>query len=75
MQYRQIYIETFSGKELDGLIELFQSPAGQMWVSKQPETNRRAVELTLETQKAAEPEVQRITAEWLQKLRQKYAPH
>jgi hypothetical protein len=56
-QYVQAYRETFSQKEIDGLIAFYQTPAGQSLVSKQPELAKRT--MTIVQQRMA-PVMQRI---------------
>jgi hypothetical protein len=75
--YVQVYRETFSQEEIDGLIAFYRTPVGQSFVSKQPELMKRT--MTIMQQRMA-PMMQRIqkmseeTASELQKAKAGNAP-
>ena len=55
--YVQVYRETFSQEEIDGLIAFYQTPVGQSFVSKQPELTKRTMAIL---QQRMAPMMQRI---------------
>ena len=75
--YVQAYRETFSQEEIDGLIAFYQTPAGQSFVSKQPELAKRTMTIM---QQCMAPLLQRIqkmsgeTAAELKKARAENPP-
>jgi hypothetical protein len=76
-RYVQVYRETFSQEEIDGLIAFYQTPVGQSFVSKQPELTKRTLAIM---QQRMAPMMQRIqkmaeeTALELQKARAETSP-
>jgi hypothetical protein len=75
--YVQVYRETFSQEEIDGLIAFYQTPVGQSFVSKQPELTKRTMTIM---QQCMAPLLQRIqkmseeTAAELKKARTENPP-
>jgi hypothetical protein len=55
--YVQVYRETFSQEEIDGLIAFYQTPVGQSFVRKQPELTKRTMAIL---QQRMAPMMQRI---------------
>ena len=56
-RYVQVYRETFSQEEIDGLIAFYRTPVGQSFVSKQPELMKRTMTIL---QQRMTPMMQRI---------------
>jgi hypothetical protein len=55
--YVQVYRETFSQEEIDGLIAFYRTPVGQSFVSRQPELMKRTMTIM---QQRMTPMMQRI---------------
>jgi hypothetical protein len=55
--YVQVYRETFSREEIDGLIAFYQTPVGRSFVDKQPELMKRTMAIM---QQRMAPMMQRI---------------
>jgi uncharacterized protein len=46
--YVQIYVETFSQEEIDGLIAFYESPAGQAYIAKMPMVAQKSMAIMQE---------------------------
>lgn len=64
--YVTIYAESFTEKELQGAITFYKSPAGQAFITKQPELMKRAMELTQKLMAKVMPKVQAMTKEMIE---------
>jgi uncharacterized protein len=59
--YIAIYADTFSEEELKGLLEFYQSPVGQKFISKNPELMKKTMEVTQKQLAVMMPKIQQIT--------------
>jgi hypothetical protein len=55
--YQQVYAETFTQEEVDGLIAFYESPAGKAFVAKMPTVMQKSMVLM---QQRMAPMVQRL---------------
>jgi hypothetical protein len=61
--YVQVYRETFSQEEIDGLIAFYQTPVGQSFVSKQPELMKRTLTIMQQRMGPMMQRIQKMTEE------------
>lgn len=62
-QYVQVYRETFSQEEIDGLIAFFQTPVGRSFVSKQPDLTKRTMTIMQQHMEPLKQKLQKISEE------------
>jgi len=61
--YITLYAETFTEDEMKGAIAFYKSPAGQAFITKQPEVVRRSMELSQKMMMQIMPKIQAMTKE------------
>ncbi len=61
--YITLYAETFTEDEMIGAIAFYKSPAGQAFITKQPEVMRRSMELSQKMMMQIMPKIQAMTKE------------
>jgi len=61
--YVQVYRETFSREEIDGLIAFYQTPVGQSFVSKQPDLMKRTMAIMQQRMAPMLQTIQKISEE------------
>ena len=61
--YIQVYRETFSQEEIDGLIAFYQTPVGQSFVSKQPELTKRTMAIMQQRMAPMMQKIQKMSEE------------
>jgi uncharacterized protein len=66
-QYVKIYSETFTDKEIDGILALYESPAGRAFTEKMPTMVPKMLSFVQAQMSDLMPEIQRISREGLQK--------
>ncbi len=70
--YVKIYDETFSSEEIAGLVGFLKSPIGQAFVEKNPIVMEKSVGVAQQVMRDANPEMQKITNAWVEKMKAKY---
>ena len=61
--YIDLYAETFSAEELKELIAFYQSPAGKVFMAKQPELMQKSMQLSQKTMMRLMPKIMAMSAE------------
>jgi len=56
----QIYAETFTEEELQGMIDFFKTPMGQKWIEKQPQLQAATMQKMQGIMLEAQPKLQEI---------------
>ena len=64
----QVYCETFSQEEVDGLIAFYQSPAGQAFVDKQPALMKNTMTIMQERMGPMMQKIQQMSEETAKEL-------
>lgn len=64
----QVYKETFSQEEIDGLITFYKSPTGKTFIAKMPTVMKKTIALTQERIKPLMQKVQAIQQETFKEL-------
>jgi hypothetical protein len=67
-----LFAELFTLEELKGIVEFYKSPAGQSMLDKQPQVMQRSFEITQEKMKALIPELQAMSREFSETMKEKY---
>ena len=57
----KIYAETYTEEELKGLVKFYQSPLGKKFISKQPEMQKRTMEMMRKIMMRVMPKIQQMT--------------
>lgn len=65
--YIQLYADTYTEEELDGIVSFYKSPAGQAMVSKNFVLMKQASEIAQQRMATAIPELQNLIAEFAQR--------
>lgn len=60
-----LYAETYTESEIDGILVFYRSPAGQAMLAKTPQLAARSVEMTQGRMQAVMPKVQKIVMDFL----------
>ncbi len=71
--YVRVYSDTFSTEELQGALAFFKTPAGQAWNAKTPALASAMMQGTQERMAALTPVVQKMSQDFLDEVRRKYA--
>jgi hypothetical protein len=67
--YVQVYRETFSQEEVDGLIAFYQTPVGQSFVNKQPELIKRTMAIMQQRMAPLLQKIQKMSEETAAELK------
>jgi len=63
----ELYAETFSEEEIDGMLSFYKSPAGQAMLTKMPSLMAKTMGLAQEQMSDIIPAIQKMTIEFLSK--------
>lgn len=69
----QVYSETYTDEELDGILNFYRSPAGHAMVAKTPQLMSKTVALMSQQMTALQPQVQQLTKDFAEQM-QKSVP-
>ncbi len=64
-QMTDIYAETYTESEIDGILAFYRSPAGQAMLAKTPQLATRSMEITQNRMQAVMPQIQKIIADFV----------
>ncbi len=70
----QVYADTYTEEEIDGILAFYKSPAGQAMLKKMPLLMQRSMAVSQQAMADLMPEVQKMTAEMQQKMKQSDSP-
>jgi len=68
----KIYDESFTTDELTGINAFYRSPAGQAYLAKIPLVTQKAMQAGSNLVSGATPEIQKMTAAWIEEMKKKY---
>jgi uncharacterized protein len=68
----KVYDESFTTDELTGINAFYRSPAGQAYLAKIPQITQKAMEAGSNLVSGAAPEIQKMTAAWIEEMKMKY---
>lgn len=66
----QVYTETYTDQELDGILAFYHSPAGQALVAKSPQLMTRTMELVQSQMSQVQPQIQQANEEFTRKMKE-----
>jgi uncharacterized protein len=66
----QVYTETYTDQELDGILTFYRSPSGQALVAKSPQLMNRTVELVQQKMTAVQPQLQQANEDFSRKMKE-----
>jgi uncharacterized protein len=69
----QVYSETYTDEELDGILTFYRSPAGQAMVAKSPQLMSKTMTAMTEQMSTLQPQVQQLTKDFAAQM-EKTAP-
>ena len=72
--YIEVYAETLTAEEMEGLIVFFRSPVGRSYVQKQPELMQRAAAVTQKATAGMVPKIMALQAEVMKEVRDGATP-
>lgn len=66
----QVYSDTYTDQELDGILAFYRSPAGQAMVAKSPELMTKTRNTMIERMSSLQSQVQQLSKEFAEKMQQ-----
>jgi hypothetical protein len=57
----QVYTETYTDQELEGILTFYRSPAGQAMVAKSPQLMTKTMTLMMQQMSTLQPQIQQLT--------------
>jgi hypothetical protein len=72
VEITKLFTELYTLEELKEIVALYKSPAGQAMLTKQPEVMQKAFSMSQEKMKALIPELQRMSVEFNEAMKEKY---
>jgi len=66
----QVYTETYTESELDGILAFYHSPAGQALVTKSPQLMNKTMGLVSSQMNEVQPQLQQANAEFARKMKE-----
>lgn len=66
----QVYSETYTDQELDGILAFYHSPAGQALIAKSPQLMSRTMQLVNTQITEVQPQIQKANEEFTQKMKE-----
>lgn len=66
----QVYAETYTDEELDGILTFYRSPAGQAMVAKSPQLMTKSMSVMMQQMGPLQTQVQELTKDFAEKMKQ-----
>lgn len=66
----EVYTETYTDQELDGIIAFYRSPAGQALIAKSPQLMSRTMQLVQTQMSEVQPQIQQANADFNRKMKE-----
>lgn len=66
--YITVYADTFSEKELEGIINFYKTPVGKKFIEKTPELMKKSMDISQKQMQELMPKLQSITKEMQEEL-------
>lgn len=67
----QVYSDTYTDDELNGILNFYRSPAGQAMVAKSPQLMNKTMSAMMQQMSTLQPQVQQLSKEFAEKMQQK----
>lgn len=69
----QVYSDTYTDDELNGILNFYRSPAGQAMVAKSPQLMTKTMSAMMQQMGTLQPQVQQLSKEFAEKMQQSSA--
>lgn len=66
----QVYSETYTDEELDGILNFYRSPAGQAMVAKSPELMSKTMTEMTQQMSTLQPQIQQLSRDFAAKMKE-----
>lgn len=66
--YTQVYLESFTQEEIDGLLAFYESPAGRAYINKMPGVMKKTMDIAYERMIPLQREAQALTQDFAQRI-------
>jgi len=66
----QVYVDTYTDQELDGIIAFYHSPAGQAMIAKSPQLMNKTVQLVQAQMSEVQPQILQANQEFSRKMKE-----
>jgi hypothetical protein len=73
-QYIDLYVQTFSEEDLDGIIAFYKSPAGVSMISKTPELTQKSMAMVQQKMTTLQPQLQQMIQDFARSAAKPAAP-
>jgi len=70
----QVYSDTYTDQELDGILAFYHSPAGQALVAKSPQLMNKTMQLVQSQVSTVQPQLQQANEEFTRKMKELSSP-
>ncbi len=70
----QVYSETYTDEELDGILNFYRSPAGQAMVAKSPQLMSKTMTLMVQQMSTLQPQIQQLTKDFAAQMQKSATP-
>jgi hypothetical protein len=70
----QVYSETYTDQELEGILTFYRSPAGQAMVAKSPQLMTKTMTLMMQQMSTLQPQIQQLTKDMATQLQKSPQP-
>ncbi len=66
----QVYIDTYTDQELDGILAFYHSPAGQALIAKSPQLMARTMQLVQTQMNEVQPQIRQANEDFTRKMKE-----
>jgi hypothetical protein len=73
-QYVDLYAQTFSEEDIDGMLAFYKSPAGVSMIAKTPELSMKSIALVQKKMLTLTPEIQKMVQDFASTANQRSSP-
>jgi hypothetical protein len=70
----QVYTETYTEDEIDGILNFYRSPAGKAMVAKAPELMSKSMTLMMQQMRTLQPQIEQLTKDFAEQMQKSGPP-
>ncbi|MDW5264750.1 MULTISPECIES: DUF2059 domain-containing protein [Acidobacteriaceae] len=70
----QVYDETYTEEELDGILSFYRSPAGKAMVAKAPQLMSKSMALMVQQMRTLQPQIEQLTKDFAEQMQKSGPP-
>lgn len=70
----QVYTETYTEEELDGILSFYRSPAGKAMVAKAPQLMSKSMTLMMQQMSTLQPQIEQLTKDFAEQMQKSGPP-